>query len=45
MDMQASLFSGADIIQNAYVNSLTVEERAVEREQQRASLLFVDKVG
>lgn len=42
--MQGSLFSGAAILQNAFVNSQTVEERALEREQQRATLLFVDKV-
>ncbi|GIL82184.1 hypothetical protein Vretifemale_11108, partial [Volvox reticuliferus] len=40
---ESALFRPLDVLENAYVNSATVEERAVEQELQRQTLLFSDQ--
>ncbi|GFR46074.1 hypothetical protein Agub_g7539 [Astrephomene gubernaculifera] len=40
---EADLFHPFEVIGNAYVNSATVEERAIEKEMQRQTLLFTDQ--
>ncbi|GLC39959.1 hypothetical protein PLESTM_000973400, partial [Pleodorina starrii] len=40
---ESALFRPLDVLENAFVNSATVEERAVERELQRQGLMFSDQ--